>query len=163
MAVDIDWRRMFQSTKAMLLRRGQSAQDADDLMQDAYLRLRRFSKEHHVENPEALFMTTAFNLSIDAHRARRSRGDEVQPEDVELVDPQPDIEAGVLGRECLRRMDVCLGRLSDRTRQMVLEYHLEGLTYDEIAARHGLNTSTVHHQVSKAIFRMAGWMHGWYP
>lgn len=161
--MNIDWRKVFSETKAMLLRRGRSPQDADDYMQDAYLRVSRFSKENHVENPQALFMKTAFNLSIDAHRARESRGDEVQPEDVELVDPQPDIEAGVLGRECIRRMDVCLGRLNERTRQMVMEYHMDGLSYEEIGRRHGLNSSTVHHQVSTAMFKIAGWMYGWYP
>lgn len=161
--MQIDWRKVFSETKAMLLRHGRSSHDADDLMQDAYLRLSHFSKENRVENPKALFMKTAFNLSIDAHRLRQGRGDEVSPEEVELVDTQPSVEAGVLGRECIERIDVCLGRLPERTRQMVLDYHVGGLTYEEIAQNHGLNTSTVHHQVSTAMFKIAGWMHGWYP
>jgi RNA polymerase sigma factor (sigma-70 family) len=161
--MNIDWRKVFSETKAMLLRHGRSAHDADDLMQDAYLRLRRFSQDNRVENPKALFMKTALNLSIDAHRSRASRGDEVSPDDVDLIDPQPSVEAGVLGRECVQRMDVCLGRLPERTRQMVMEYHVRGLSFEEIARNHGLNSSTVHHQVSTAMFKIAGWMHGWYP
>jgi RNA polymerase sigma factor (sigma-70 family) len=161
--MNIDWRKVFSETKAMLLRHGRSAHDAEDLMQDAYLRLRRFSQDNRVENPKALFMKTALNLSIDAHRSKAIRGDEVSPDDVELIDPQPSVEAGVLGRECVERMDVCLGRLPERTRQMVLEYHVRGLTFEEIARNHGLNSSTVHHQVSTAMFKIAAWMHGWYP
>ncbi len=161
--MNIDWRKVFSETKAMLLRRGRSAQDAEDFMQDAYIRMSAFAKANRVDNPKALFMKTALNLSIDAHRIKASRGDEVQPEDVEIVDPQPSVEAGVLGRECIGRMDVCLGRLDDRARQMVLEYHVHGLTFEEIARKHGLNGSTVHHQVSTAMFKIAGWMHGWYP
>jgi RNA polymerase sigma factor (sigma-70 family) len=161
--MNIDWRKVFSETKAMLLRHGRSTHDADDLMQDAYLRLRRFSQDNRVEDPKALFMKTALNLSIDAHRSRASRGDEVSPEEVDLIDPRPSLEAGVLGRECVERMDVCLGRLPERTRQMVLEYHVGGLTFEEIARHHGLNSSTVHHQVSTAMFKIAGWMHGWYP
>lgn len=159
----IDWRKLFSETKAMLLKHGRSSHDADDLLQDAYLRLSRFSKENHVENPKALFMKTALNLSIDAHRLKEGRGDEVQPEDVELVDPHPSVEAGVLGRECIERMDECLARLPDRTRQMVLEYHAIGLNYEEIGRIHGLSSSTVHHHVSTAMFKMSGWMHGWWP
>jgi len=159
----IDWRKLFSETKAMLLRHGRSPHDADDLMQDAYLRLCRFSAENDVENPKALFMKTALNLSIDAHRLKEGRGDQVQLEDVDLVHPQPSVEAGVLGRECIGRMDACLGRLPERTRQMVLEYHAIGLSYEEIGRIHGLNSSTVHHQVSTAMFKIAGWMHGWWP
>lgn len=143
--MDLDWRKVFSETKAMLMRRGRSAQDADDYMQDAYLRLQDFAKRNQVSNPEALFMRTAYNLSIDAYRTKQSRGEEVQPEDVDIVDPQPGIEAGVLGRECIGRLDVCLGRLDDRTRQMVMEYHMQGLTFEQIARRHGLSGSTVHH------------------
>lgn len=159
----IDWRKVFSETKAMLLRHGRTPQDADDLLQDAYLRLDRFSKENRVENLKALFMKTALNLSIDAHRLKVGRGVAVQPEDVELIDPQPSIEAGVLGRERMERMDVCLGRLPERTRQMFLEYHGMGLSYEEIARNHGLNSSTVHHQVSSAMLKIGAWMHGWYP
>ncbi|MCE4558017.1 RNA polymerase sigma factor [Roseateles cellulosilyticus] len=161
--MNIDWRKVFSETKAMLLRRGRSAQDAEDYMQDAYLRLTEFAKRNSVTDVKALFMKTAFNLSIDAYRARESRGDEVLPEDVEIADPQPSLEAEVLGRECIERMDVCLGRLDERVRQMVLEYHALGMTFEQIARKHGLNTSTVHHQVSTAMFKIAGWMHGWYP
>lgn len=161
--MDIDWRKVFSETKAMLLKRGRSAQEADDHLQDAYLRLSDFAKRNRVENPKALFMKTAINLSIDAHRAQQSRGEEVLPENAEFVDPQPSVEAGVLGRECIERMDVCLGRLDDRVRQMVLEYHALGMTFEQIARKHGLNDSTVHHHVSTAMFKIAGWMHGWYP
>ncbi|MFG6490047.1 RNA polymerase sigma factor [Roseateles sp. BYS78W] len=161
--MNIDWRKVFSETKAMLMRHGRSAQDAEDFMQDACIRLMDFAKKNRVDNPKALFMRTAYNLSIDAHRVKATRGDEVQPEEVEIVDPQPSLEAGVLGRECIERMDVCLGRLDERTRQMVLQYHVHGMTFEEIARKHGVNGSTVHYQVSTAMFKIAGWMHGWYP
>ncbi|MFG6417203.1 RNA polymerase sigma factor [Roseateles sp. DC23W] len=161
--MDMDWRKLFSETKAMLMRQGRSAQDADDFMQEAYLRLREFGKRNRVTSPKALFMRTAYNLSIDAHRSKATRGDEVQPEDVDIVDPRPSPEAGVLGRECIKRMDVCLGRLDDRTRQMVLEYHVHGLTFEQIGRKHGVNASTVHHQVSTAMFKVYSWMRGWYP
>lgn len=161
--MDIDWRKIFSDTKAMLMRKGRSAHDAEDLMQDAYIRLREFAQKKPINSPKALFMRTALNLSIDAYRAKACRGAEVQPEEVDIVDPQPSIEAGVLGRECIERMDVCLGRLDERTRQMVLEYHVHGMTFDEIGRKYGVSGSTVHHLVSTAIFRMYSWMQGWYP
>ena len=158
-----NWRKLFSDTKAALLRRGRTEEDADDFVQAAYLRVADQAQDSHIENLEGYFMRTALNLSIDAHRTSQSRGEAVLPEDVSIVDPGPGLDDVLLGRECIKRMDVCLSRLGDRTRQMFMEYRVEGMTLDEIARKHGLNISTVHHHLSKAMFQVAGGMHGWWP
>ncbi len=156
-----NWRKLFSDAKAVLLRRGRTEEDADDFLQEAYLRVSRHAESSRVENIEGYFMRTALNIAIDAHRANRQRGEAVQPEDVALVDPTPSLDDAVLGRQRLARMDVGLARLTERTRQMFIEYRVEGLTCEEIARRHGLAVSTVQHHVSKALFQLSSWMHGW--
>jgi len=161
--MNIDWRKVFSAAKAALMKRGRSEQDADDFVQDAYIRVTCFARDNHVEHPEAYFMRTAINLSIDAHRIHASRGDEVLLEDVVIIDPGPGVEDQILGQERMERMNICLARLNDRTREMVIAHRWEGLSYEEIARMHGLSVSTVHHHVGKAMLQITGWMHGWYP
>jgi len=163
MAMNVDWRKLFSDAKAALRRRGRSEAEAEDLVQDAYLRVASYAKENHVERVEGLFMKTAINLSIDAHRASENRGDVVLLEEVVLVDPKPGVEDELLGRERCARLDVCLARLPDRTRQMIMEHRMDGLSYEEIARKHKLHVSTVQQQVSKGMFQVTSWMQGWYP
>lgn len=159
----IDWLKLFSDTKAALVRRGRTEADAEDYLQDAYLRVTDYAKANHVDNLQGLFMTTAMNISIDHHRERESRGEVEQLENVVLVDPMPSVEDAVLSREQSRRLEVCMARLDDRCRTMVYEHRMEGLSYEQIAARHKLHISTVQHIVSKGMFRVASWMQGWYP
>ncbi len=46
---------------------------------------------------------------------------------------------------------------------MVYEHRMEGLSYEQIAARHKLHISTVQYIVSRGMFRVTTWMQGWYP
>ena len=161
--MNVDWLKLFSAAKGALLRRGRSEADAEDLVQDAYLRVVGYAKENQVEHLEGLFMKTAINLSIDAHRASESRGDAVLLENVVLIDPKPGVEDELLGRERWQRLDACLARLPDRTRQMIMEHRMDGLSYEQIARKHTLHVSTGHHLVSKAMFQVTSWMQGWYP
>jgi len=163
MAMNVDWRKLFADAKAALRRRGRSEAEAEDLAHDAYLRVARYAQDNHVERVEGLFMKTAINLSIDAHRASASRGEEVLLEEVVLVDPKPGVEDELLGRERWARLHVGLARLPDRTRQMLMEHRMDGLSYEEIARKHKLHVSTVQQQVAKAMFQLTSWMQGWYP
>jgi RNA polymerase sigma factor (sigma-70 family) len=156
-----DWRSAFARVKGALLRRGRTEHDADDLLQEAWVRLATYEGERPVEKPEAFLMQVALNLSIDSHRARQTRGEEVQLEDVVLVDVTPSVEAALLARERTARLSVCLRRLTDKTRDVLLAHRIEGLTYAQIAQRHNLSVSTVERHVAKAMLQLTSWMEGW--
>ncbi len=156
-----DWRSAFARVKGALLRRGRTEHDADDLLQEAWVRLATYEGERPVEKPEAFLMQVALNLSIDSHRARQTRGEEVQLEDVVLVDVTPSVEAALLARERTARLSVCLRRLTDKTRDVLLAHRIEGLTYAQIAQRHNLSVSTVERHVAKAMLQLTTWMEGW--
>jgi RNA polymerase sigma factor (sigma-70 family) len=158
-----DWAGVFLRVKGALRRRGRSEQDADDLVQEAFLRLTCYERKQAVEKPEAFLMRTALNLSIDAHRSRASRGEEVLLDDVVIVDTAPGTEDVLLARERLARLSECVTRMNDRTRAIFLAHRLDGLSYQEIARRQGLSVSSVEKHIAKAALLITGWMEGWYP
>ncbi|WP_431265788.1 RNA polymerase sigma factor [Roseateles chitinivorans] len=144
-----------------LMRRGRSGHDADDLVQEAWIRLACYEREHVVERPEAFMMRTALNLSIDSHRAQRTRGDEVSVEEVVLTGIAPTAEAVLLAKERFARLSMGLERLTETTRGVFLAHRIDGLSYTEIAQSHGMSVSAVHKHVAKATLRLTSWMEGW--
>jgi len=143
------------------MRRGRSSQDAEDLMQEAWVRMACYERDQVVDEPEAFLMRTALNLSIDAHRACVGHGEQIALEDVVLLDTAPGTEAIVLARERMARMSQCLGRLSDKTREIFLAHRVDGMSYKAIALHHGLSISTVEKHVAKATLQITTWMLGW--
>lgn len=156
-----DWPDVMRRVRAALLRRGRTEHDADDLVQEAWLRLARYQREQTVAEPEAFLMRAALNLSIDAFRARAVRGEELLLDDVVLIDTAPAAEAVLLAKERMARLSVCLARLTDKTRAVFLAHRLEGLSYQEIARLHGLSVSAVEKHIAKATLQLTSWMEGW--
>lgn len=155
------WREVLARVRGALMRRGRSAQDADDLVQEAWVRLACYEKAQVVEQPEAFLMRAALNLSIDAHRAQLTRGEEVLVEDVVIIDVTPPAEDVVLARERMARLSEGIGRLTETTRNVFLAHRIDGLPYAEIARHHGITVSAVQKHVAKATLHLSTWMQGW--
>lgn len=156
-----DWLSVFSRVKSALRHRGRSDHDADDLVQEAFVRLTCYERKQTVDKPEAFLMTTAINLSTDHHRRSARRGEEVMLEDVVIVDTAPRAEDVLLSRERLNRLSECISRLNDKTRAIFLAHRVDGLTYREIAQIHGLSISSVEKHVAKAALVVTAWMEGW--
>lgn len=156
-----NWRAICSSVRSALMRRGRTSHEADDILQEAWIKLVRYQREHPIQQPEALIMRIALNLSVDAHRMSVSHGEEVAVEDVVLIDLAPSIDDVVLAKERMARFNDGLRRLSPKTRDIFLSYRLEDLTYQEIAVRHGLSISTVEKHISRATVKLTAWMEDW--
>jgi RNA polymerase sigma factor (sigma-70 family) len=157
----VNWSATLSRVRSALIRRGRTAHDADDLVQEAWVRLACYERDQEVAKPEAFLMRTALNLSIDTHRLRVSHGEEVLLEEVILVDATPSAEAVVLARERIARLSVCLGRLNEKTRDIFLLHRVDGMTYQQIAQLHKLSISTVEKHIAKATLQVTSWMEGW--
>jgi len=156
-----DLQALIRRITAALVRRGRSVQDAEDLLQEAWLRLECYKRRDVVERPEAFLMRTALNLSIDGHRTSQSRGEQVMLENVVLLDAAPSAEQQLLARERLARLSTCLARLTPKTRTIFLAHRIDGKTYQQIALEHQLAISTVEQHVAKAMLQLTAWMEGW--
>ncbi|HEY2660396.1 MAG TPA: RNA polymerase sigma factor [Caulobacteraceae bacterium] len=137
-----------------LARRAIGRTDADDMVQECFLRLaRRTSGDTFPHNPEAYLHAIAVNLLRDRARTKASRGDHLhEPLDEEAIaDTSPDQEQRLELREKLDQYDAVLVRLRPKTREIFLLHRIEGLTYGQIAAKTGLSQSGVEKHMMKAI------------
>ncbi len=150
------------TVRGALLRRGRTQQEAEDLVQEAWIRLACYEDERApVEQPEAFLMRTALNLSIDAYRTSAGRGEHTVLDDVVLIDTAPSIDDVLLAKERMARMVLGLARLNDKTREIFLAHRIDGLSTAELAKRHGLTLAGVQYHVATATMRLTAWMEGW--
>ena len=156
-----NWQSAFSRVRAALMRRGRNEQDAEDLVQEAWVRLASYERQKTVAEPEAFLMRAALNLSTDSYRASRVRGEQVLLEDAVLIDASPGAEAVLLARERMTRLSECLSRLDARTRDIFLAQRVDGMSYQEIARQHRLSVSAVEKHIAKAMLIVTSWMEGW--
>jgi len=156
-----NWQAVFSRVKAALMRRGRSADEADDLVHEAWIRLAFYERERRVEEPEAFLMRAALNLSTDVYRAERRRGEQVLVDADELPDDAPSIEATVLARERVSHLSKCVRQLNSKTRDIFIAHRIDGMSYQQIAKVHRMSVSAVEKHVAKATLLVTSWMEGW--
>lgn len=150
-----NWQSILLHVKSVLMSRGRGADEADDLVQDAFVKLACYAQEHTVREPEAFLMRAAQNLSLDAHRARKRHGEEVLVEDQLLVDPGPAVEEILLRREQVELLIKCLASMDTKTGRIILAHRIDGASYAEIAREHGISVSAVEKQIAKAMILLS--------
>ncbi|KZX63044.1 RNA polymerase sigma factor [Pseudomonas stutzeri] len=143
-----------QQLVAHLTRLGGCRALAEDLAQDAWLKLAQVMPEQSLANPKAYLFRIATNLLRDAlrHRALVGAGDEAPLELIEAVQADP---CGLVEHQCaLRCVLRQLDDLPPRCRQVFELARLEGLSQAEIAERLGISVNTVIAQLAKARQRL---------
>jgi len=143
-------------------RRGRSTEDAEDLIQDALLRLEEFRHKgkgaNPIKNPEAWLATTIRNRSIDQYRRESLLA--LAPQSLEqldeldlVVDPSPGPERIVDGRQRLEEIKRTLDAVSARMREMYL-LSIAGYTHVEVAKTFGVSLATVERELSRAVLTL---------
>jgi len=133
----------------------QSADDAEDLAQEALVRLVRMPSLSGVLNVEAFLLQIASNLLRD--RFRRDKSHQVQHH-VSIDEVAKDWPSEDPHGECVyegsRRLQAflaALDELSPRCRQVFLLQRYEGLTYSAIAKRLEISVSAVEKNMMRAL------------
>ena len=141
----------------MLRLRGATHEHAEDLVQEALLRLHIYTREGgRVQNQEAFLKRTAMNLAVDAHRhARRDRYEDAPVEELDLVDEGPTPDEVFVAEQRLTKMKDVLDRGNPRTREVFFMHRLQGFSHAEIATRLGISVSAVEKHVASAVTLLA--------
>ena len=151
--------KLTEKLRRFVISRGAHFDDADDVVQEAFVRMEAYMQEHQVRSREAFLVNTAANITKDAARHRRRSPFASGNFNVELVadaSPAPDEMHGI--RERLRLVGEGLERLNPQVKRIVLAHRLEGATFPQIAARENLSVASVEKKVARAIEFLAEWL-----
>jgi RNA polymerase sigma factor (sigma-70 family) len=154
---------VWRKVRLAVVRRGVPIDEADDLVQEAFLRLERYEREHAVQSREAFVMRAAVNLTID--RARRAAANPVGPigtlnvADIATAEALPDEQ--IESRNRLEHLQLGMATLSGDARRILLMRRIDGLSFKEIALAEGLSVSAVEKKVARATLVLMKWMDGW--
>jgi RNA polymerase sigma factor (sigma-70 family) len=138
----------------LLRRKGRSREDAEDLIQEAMLRLHLYAKSDIVVNEEAFLTRAVRNLAIDHYRHDRSTvGREVQLDGIDQqhpsIAPDPTPDQILDSQQCLDQLTTTLDAISRRTREIYIA-HRSGYTYAEIADEMGISKMTIRRHIARA-------------
>jgi RNA polymerase sigma factor (sigma-70 family) len=134
--------------------------DADDAVQEAWIRLSR-TDESSVENLSAWLTTVVSRVSLDMLRARRSRREDFvgswMPEPIVAIDggPSPEDEALIADGVGLA-LYVVLETLSPAERLAFVLHDMFAVPFDEIAAIVGRSPEATRQLASRARRRVQG-------
>jgi RNA polymerase sigma-70 factor (ECF subfamily) len=139
------------------------AADADDAVQDAFLKTFERIDSYRPEQPfDAWFLRVVVNGCLDRLKARARRGRWLLPWDSSGAagrgssDAGPSPEARLLASEQERELREAIGRLPERQRAVLVLSQLEGLSGPEIGELTGLSESTVRVHLFRALRRLRG-------
>lgn len=153
---------MLEKARRAVLRKGVLSQDADDLVQEAFLRVEAYERKQMIKSHEAMLVTTAVNLSLDkARRRKHSPFVEFSEDMLGTADDAPPPDEVVRSQARLRRASEGLDRLPERTRRILLSRRLDGKSFKDIAAAEGMSVAAVEKQVARATLELTKWMDEW--
>ncbi len=127
--------------------------DAEDVVQDAYLRAFRYFDAFRGANFRVWLLTIVRNSFLDWVKDNRSALLVFQPaEDLadHEPDPQPNVEAMLLERVDSDTLTMLVRQLPAEYREVLILREIEDLSYKEIAEVTGLPTGTVMSRLSRA-------------
>ena len=156
------FRATFERLRRRLVRRGATHEDAEDFIQEAFLRLTAYQAKSVVHEPEAFLTRTALNLATDEARRRGRRRLADRPvEDMALEDSSPLADEVLHRRQRLERLTAGLADMDPTTRSMLMGQRLDGRALADIAREHGVSVSAVEKRIARGLLFLMRWMEGW--
>jgi len=152
MRFDTLYREQAPRLQRRLRARLRSAEDARDLVQDAFARLlgaRRVPNE-----PKAFLNRIVRNLMIDRARRLGARPLETALDEAQAPAVAPGQSDAIELEQLRDQYRAAVAALPNRTREVFLLHRVEGVTYKEIATRLGISVRTVEWHVAEAIVRI---------
>ena len=147
------WQAHQAEIRRFLLHRTGHAGDADDLLQELFLRALLQDKNFcRLVNPRAWLFHVARNLLID--RLRLSKAQVPLPEDLAAA-AEPELHPVDTLSQCIPRV---LSELAPVDREAILLCDLQGMTHPAYARRLGISLSAAKSRVQRARKRMQAQM-----
>lgn len=129
-------------------------QDAEDVVQQAFVRMAGRSSDASILSPGKFLRHVARNLLVDRGRkaqlANEAQQIPIHEVDIAGADPIAALEA----RDRLVRINEAVLKLKPITRQVFLAVRLDGYSYAQIAEQTGLSVRGVETQMRRALEKL---------
>ena len=148
----------FRRMRKLLLRRGRTRVESEDLIQEAFLKMQEYcQKGGEVRKPENFLVRTVLRLAANATRDqhRELYSDKPVEELTFILDTRPTPDEVLAGDECLERMREALDAVSRRTRDIFFMQRVDGFSYAEVATQLGISVSAVEKHIASALAVLA--------
>ena len=128
-----------------------NAQDAEDMVQEAYLKLwqRRNELPPDIANLEAYCVTLVKHLCCDKMRLRQPEEDERPPEELALAE-NTNLAYEVELKDEANQVIKLIGQLPEQQKQIMQMRDVEELPYEEIEKATGLTSVNIRVLLSRA-------------
>jgi RNA polymerase sigma factor (sigma-70 family) len=150
------------SLRRMVAARLSNAEDAEDLMQDLWIRLGS-AETGPIANPRAYLHRMALNLANDLvrQRVRRRRREEdwngtmVTETGGMALDPTPSPERQLSDRQDLDRLTNAVRAMPERAQRVFRLHRIDGLSHAKVAEELGISKSAVEKNMATAMKHLA--------
>ncbi|MGK6355706.1 RNA polymerase sigma factor [Sphingomonas sp. DT-207] len=151
------WARQHGPALRSYFARRVSEVDADDLVQEVFLRLHAMRGDAPIQNVDRFIFTVARNILISRHRYLKARHAGAHEPLTEASDPVDTLspERIVIGADEYERTVQAILALPPRARAAFQFHRFEKMTYQEIAVRMGISRDSVKELIQRALVRLA--------
>ena len=152
---------LYRAHAAMLIAfaraKGAGAEDAEEVVQDAFVRLKRYGSTEKIENDLAFLRTIIVNLIRDRYRRRKIAPVFVAYDEAGagLIGEEPAADRRVEAKQALALILDDLDALPDVTKTVFLRCRVKGETYQKIAEDCGLTIALVRRHLRDAAAALA--------
>lgn len=140
---------------AVALRMMKSRTEAEDVLQDAYVRIWQRAGSYRAGEGRSMawLITITRNLAIDRLRVRVAP---VAPIEMaqDVPDDGPTPETALAQRESRARIDACLDGLETQRAEAVRAAYIEGWSYQELADRFDTPLNTIRTWLRRSLLRL---------
>ncbi|GAA0860695.1 hypothetical protein GCM10009115_00230 [Sphingopyxis soli] len=126
--------------------------DLDDVLQDVLLSLVRRADAAAVAHPKCYLFQAAQATLIDRHRRQTTRRTDCH---CQLDEPDHPVDEMsplriLLAKDEIRAVEATLGRLPERTQEILVAIRVEGSSLKSLASQYNVSTSAIEKHVTKA-------------
>lgn len=129
--------------------------EAEEALQEVFVKVWQRA-DRYVEGPYSpisWLVAIARNHALDILRARKPRGEEIDGA-LEIADGAPDPEQSAIAGGETARIASCLDGLEPDKADCVRGAYLDGLTYEQLAARHNVPLNTMRTWLRRSLLKL---------
>lgn len=135
-----------------LVKRLKNREDAQELAQEAFLRLMRVKEPELIQNPEAYLFRIAANLAYEQMLNERNRGVQCDIADYEdELETQQNLSQDFEASQRLERLRIAVQELPPMYQSVLLLCKRDGYSHKEIAQKLNLSIHTVRKYLTRAV------------